>query len=102
MRLKKQFPTMSEEEIKNAIARKYSVFLKTANRSIPEPAELRQAVNKAVDGLKDAYSEKHGQLFSQATLDEITNFLKHVDTGCISDHPDYDLYYTNPDGDSKY
>lgn len=63
-------------------------------RCIPEPAVLRANITHLTDTFKKAAPE----FITPAVETSITNCLKHVDCGCLSDHPNVSLYYQIKEG----
>jgi len=99
-REKLQKKNVHPDKIEGQLDREYSRMLQSCRRGIPPPEELRSAVSKVFDTYGYALDHKTQQpLFSQDVWDVIDAGYTHIEQGCMSDHPDVELYFTDANND---
>lgn len=92
----------SEKAIKQKLSEEWPGLIRQSRRSIPDPVALEKAVTDVVEEFGYVPDDKTGEpLFSQATWDAVEEALEHIRRGCLSDHPRFNLYYTNPNDKTR-
>jgi hypothetical protein len=96
-KIKRKRPDITEDELDRECRRRYSQMLKHTRRCIPLPVPLKNAVSETIRvwGMRRG-GPKNEPLLSQTAWEELDKLIKHIESGCWSDHPDHDLYFTSP------